>query len=121
MKRKIVMCCLLMCVSILTACDKKTVSSVETSESIVEEENDKVVVEESVQTQEVVPTERMEEEEEGKLEVPETQYTEPKIHFMENTFLDTTGALEGLAVVQDATSGLWGFVDSTGEYVIEPV
>ncbi len=32
MKRKIVMCCLLMCVSILTACDKKTVSSVETSE-----------------------------------------------------------------------------------------
>lgn len=41
MKRKIVMCCLLMCVSILTACDKKTVSSVETSERF---ENGQVTV-----------------------------------------------------------------------------
>lgn len=42
------------------------------------------------------------------------------LRYMDQTFLDTTGSSEGLAAVQDSVSGMWGFIDYTGEYVIEP-
>lgn len=121
MKRKTMMCCLALCVSVLTACGEKTTPSDGTPEDIVEEEREQVSSEQSTPTQETPPAEPMEEQVEEPEEVPEPQNTEPNIYFMENTFLATTGAFEGLAAVQDTTSGMWGFVDKTGEYVIEPI
>lgn len=115
------MCCLLVCVSVLTACGKKTTPSYGTPENIIEKESEQASSEQSTPTQETFPVEPMEEQGKETEEVPEPQNTEPNIHFMENTFLATTGAFEGLAAVQDTTSGLWGFVDKTGEYVIAPI
>lgn len=42
------------------------------------------------------------------------------LHFIDKEFKDTTGSCDGLAAVQDSASGLWGFIDKTGEYVIAP-
>lgn len=42
------------------------------------------------------------------------------VYQMEATFRDTTGSGEGMCAVQDFQSGLWGYVDKMGEYVIPP-
>lgn len=43
------------------------------------------------------------------------------VYQMEQTFLETTGTSYGMAAVKDPVSGLWGYVDKTGSYVIDPV
>lgn len=43
------------------------------------------------------------------------------VYQMEQTFLETTGSSYGMAAVKDPVSGLWGFIDKTGGYVIDPV
>lgn len=50
----------------------------------------------------------------------ENSAVQPSAYLMEATFPDTTGSGEGLAAVQDGATGMWGFIDKTGQYVIEP-
>lgn len=45
---------------------------------------------------------------------------DPKITYLDKTWKDLGNYSEGLIAARDITSGLWGYIDKTGEYVIEP-
>ncbi|MGN0539214.1 MAG: WG repeat-containing protein [Candidatus Fimenecus sp.] len=45
---------------------------------------------------------------------------DPKITYLDKTWKDLGDYSEGLIAARDNTSGLWGYIDKTGEYVIEP-
>lgn len=44
----------------------------------------------------------------------------PKITYLDKTWADFGNYSEGLIAAKDKTSGLWGYIDKTGEYIIEP-
>lgn len=53
--------------------------------------------------------------------VQEVQKNEnPKITYLDKTWAELGLYSEGLIAAKDKTSGLWGYIDKTGEYVIEP-
>lgn len=45
---------------------------------------------------------------------------DPKITYLDKTWAELGLYSEGLIAAKDKTSGLWGYIDKTGEYVIEP-
>lgn len=45
---------------------------------------------------------------------------DPKITYLDKTWKDLGNYSEGLIAARDSVSGLWGYIDKTGEYVIEP-
>lgn len=45
---------------------------------------------------------------------------DPKITYLDKTWEELGLYSEGLIAAKDKTSGLWGYIDKTGEYVIEP-
>lgn len=45
---------------------------------------------------------------------------DPKITYLDKTWKDLGNYSEGLIAARDITNGLWGYIDKTGEYVIEP-
>ncbi len=49
----------------------------------------------------------------------DTNY-EPEIAYSDNSFLDISLLSEGKLAAQDAASGLWGYIDKLGNWVIEP-
>lgn len=45
---------------------------------------------------------------------------DPKITYLDKTWSDFGNYSEGLIAACDSVSGLWGYIDKTGEYVIQP-
>lgn len=45
---------------------------------------------------------------------------DPQITYLDKTWKNLGNYSEGLIAARDITSGLWGYIDKTGEYVIEP-
>lgn len=57
---------------------------------------------------------------EPSLDEPEEKTESAEISYVNGEFMNTTGCGQGWAAVQDNASGLWGYIDKTGNYVIQP-
>lgn len=105
----------LMCVMALTGCQK--------TDSVVQNPMVEKGQEAEKNQKTPTPTEEVEKEE---VEAPTEESQEEDssssiIHQMDKEFKATTGSRDGIAAVQDLSSGLWGYIDETGSYVIEPI